>query len=95
MSCVRKSTLSTRSVNLDRINIHVGITRCALSLAVPEHRANCARMTYYSDQEIRGAIVMELVLKERDFGIEQDGIWARELSHGDAMCYIFRIGRCP
>lgn len=27
VSCVRKSTLSTRSVNRDKMNIHVGMTR--------------------------------------------------------------------
>lgn len=62
--------------------MHVGITRCVLSLAGAHISVG---VTYYSDQEAGGAVVMKFIFKERNLGVEQYGIWAGELGHGDVV----------
>jgi len=92
VSRARKSTLSTRSVKRDSIKMHVGITRYAGSVK----ECTCFGWgTHYSDEEVRRAVVVQLVLEEGDLGVEENRVWARELSDGDRMQRVGGFPRSP
>jgi hypothetical protein len=51
--------------------------------------------THYSDEKMGRAVVVQLVFEERDFGIEQDRVRARELGDGDRVLRVCGIGGYP
>lgn len=61
------------------MNIHAGITRWMIMNGGKSWRqeGRGGGRTYYSDEEIRGAIVVQLIFEERDLSIEEDGVRAR------------------
>lgn len=44
---------------------------------------------------MRGAIVVQLVFKEGDFGVEEDRVWFGEFGEGDGVGGVVRIGVGP